>query len=79
MQDISRRLEALEKEIEKRNGGFFTIYYKDGTTKKIEIGQVILFCLCEESEKIERFEEGESCNNDGILEGLANALLIKGD
>ena len=74
MPDIKKRLEVLEKEIEKRNGGLFTVYYKDGTTRKIEAGEVIILSL-EEADKIERFEEGEAGNNDGILEGLANALL----
>lgn len=75
MQAIVKRIEALEKTIKKRNSGLYTVYYKDGTTKKVVSGDVILLCL-EEADKIERFEEGEDNMNNGVLEGLANALLV---
>ena len=78
MQSIMKRIEALETAIKNRNIGLFSVYYKDGTIKKIHAGDVIRLSL-EEADKIERFEEDEGGNNDGILEGLANALIIPND
>lgn len=78
MNYLQRRIKALEKEIKGRTGGMFTVYYKDGTTRKIHPGDAILLSL-NEADKIERFEEDPGGTNAGILEGLANALLLPGD
>ena len=78
MNYLQRRIKALEREITARTGGTFTVYYKDGTTRKIYPGDAIKLSL-EEADKIERFEEDRGGMNAGILEGLANALLLPGD
>lgn len=78
MKDITKRIEALESEIKARTGANFTVYYKDGTTRQIHPGEAIALSL-NEADKIERFEENEGGNNGGILEGLANALLLPGE
>ena len=78
MNYLRRRIEAVEKEIKARSGGTFTVYYKDGTTRRIHTGDSIRLSL-DEGDKIERFEEDPGGNNDGILEGLANALLLPGE
>ena len=78
MNTLQRRIKAVEAEIKKRNGGLFTVYYKDGTTRKIHPGDAIQLSL-NEADKIERFEEDEGGTNNGILEGLVNALLLPGE
>lgn len=78
MNALQRRIKAVEKEIKARNGGLFTVYCKDGTTRKIHPGDAIQLSL-DEADKIERFEEDPGGTNAGILEGLANALLLPGD
>lgn len=78
MKDITKRIEALESEIKARTGASFTVYYKDGTTRQIHPGEAIALSL-NEADNIERFEENEGGNNGGILEGLANALLLPGE
>ena len=78
MNTLQRRIKAVETEIKKRNGGLFTVYYKDGSTRKIHPGDAILLSL-NEADKIERFEEDEGGTNNGILEGLVNALLLPGE
>ena len=78
MNALQRRIKAVETEIKKRNGGLFTVYYKDGSTRKIHPGDAILLSL-NEADKIERFEEDEGGTNNGILEGLVNALLLPGE
>lgn len=78
MNTLQRRIKAVETEIKKRNGGLFTVYYKDGTTRKIHPGDAIQLSL-NEADKIERFEEDEGGTNNGILEGLVNALLLPGE
>ena len=78
MNYLRKRIEAVEKEIKARNGNMFTVFYKDGTTRRIHPGDSIRLCL-DEADKIERFEEDPGGTNAGILEGLANALLLPGD
>ena len=78
MNYLRRRIEAVEKEIKARNGNMFTVYYKDGSTRRIHPGDSIRLCL-DEGDKIERFEEDEDGMNNGILEGLVNALLLPGE
>lgn len=78
MNTLQRRIKAVEAAIKKQNGGLFTVHYKDGTTKKIHPGDAILLSL-NEADKIERFEEDEGGTNNGILEGLVNALLLPGE
>ena len=78
MKDLQRRIKAVEKEIKAHNRGMFTVHYKDGSTRRIHPGDAILLSL-EESDKIERFEEDPGGSNNGILEGLVNALLLPGD
>ena len=51
------------------------MHYKDGSTRRIHPGDAILLSL-DEADKIERFEEEPGGSNNGILEGLVNALLI---
>lgn len=72
---LKKRVEALEKGIREKNGGLFTVYYKDGTSRIIEPGEALVLSL-NEGEKILRFEEMPGGKNNGILEGLANALLV---
>lgn len=74
MNSLLKRLEALEKEIAKHDKGLFTVYYKDGTSKKIDISKVLWTAL-DEGDMIDRFEEDKSGTNDGEIEGLANALI----
>ena len=78
MNTLQRRIKALEREIMTRNGGLLTVFYKDGSTRKIHPGDAILLSL-NEADKIERFEEDEGGNNAGVIEGLANALLLPGE
>ena len=78
MNYLQRRIKAVEKEIKARNGNMFTVYYKDGTTRRIHPGDSIRLCL-DEGDKIERFEEEPGGGNNGILEGLVNALLLPGE
>lgn len=78
MNALKRRIEAVEKEIKARNGGMLTVFYKDGSTRRIHPGEAIQLSL-NEADKIERFEEDEDGNNGGILEGLVNALLLPGE
>ncbi len=78
MNYLRRRIEAVEKEIKARNGNMFTVYYKDGSTRRIHPGDSIRLCL-DEGDKIERFEEDPGGSNNGILEGLVNALLLPGE
>lgn len=75
MNHLQKRVKALEKEIAKTSGGMFTVHYKDGSTRRIHPGDAILLSL-DEADKIERFEEEPGGSNNGILEGLVNALLI---
>ena len=78
MKDLQRRIEAVERAIKARTGGMFAVYYKDGSTRRIHPGDAILLSL-EEANKIDRFEEEPGGENNGILEGLVNALLLPGD
>jgi len=78
MNYLQRRIKAVEKEIKARNGNMFTVYYKDGSTRRIHPGDSIRLCL-DEGDKIERFEEDEGGSNNGILEGLVNTLLLPGE
>ena len=78
MNYLQRRIKALEKEIKGRTGGMFTVYYMNGTTRKVYPGDVIRLSL-EESDKIDRFEEDPGGTNAGRLEGLANVLLLPGE
>lgn len=78
MKDLQRRIKAVEREIKARNGGMFTVYYKDGSTRLIHPGDAIRLSL-DEADKIERFEEEPGGGNNGILEGLVNALLLPGE
>lgn len=78
MNAFQRRTKAVEREIKAGNGGLFTVYYKNGTTRKIQPGDAILLSF-NEADKIERFEEDEGGTNNGILEGLVNALLLPGE
>ena len=75
---LKRRVEVVEREIKARNGNMFTVFYKDGTTRRIHPGDSIRLSL-EEADKIERFEEDPGGSNNGILEGLVNALLLPGE
>ena len=78
MKELPRRIKAVEREIKARNGNMFTVFYKDGSTRRIHPGDAILLSL-EESDKIERFEEDPGGSNNGILEGLVNARLLPGE
>lgn len=78
MNYLQRRIKAVEKEIKARNGNMFTVYYKDGSTRRIHPGDAIRLSL-DEADKIERFEEDPGGSNNGILEGLVNALLLPGE
>lgn len=78
MNTLQRRIKAVETEIKKQNVDLLTVYYKDGSTRKIYPGDAIKLSL-NEADKIERFEEDPGGNNDGILEGLVNALLLPGN
>ena len=78
MNALQRRIKAVEREIKARSGGMFTVYYKDGSTRQIHPGDAIQLSL-DEADKIERFEEEPGGSNNGILEGLVNALLLPGD
>ena len=78
MKDLQRRIKAVEREIKARNGNMFTVFYKDGTTRRIHPGDSIRLCL-DEADKIERFEEDPGGSNNGILEGLVNTLLLPGE
>lgn len=78
MKGLQRRIEAIEHAIKARSGGMFTVHYKDGSTRRIHPGDAIALSL-EEADKIERFEEEPGGGNNGILEGLVNALLLPGD
>lgn len=69
------RLEALEASYKGLIDSFFTVYYHDGSTRLESAGNCIGLALSE-PDKIARFEEGERSGNDGIMEGLLNALLI---
>ena len=75
MKDLRKRIEALGKEIEARKPQFMTVYYKDGTQKKIHPGDAVRLAL-EEGETIDYFEDDPNGANQGCLMGLANALLI---
>ena len=78
MNALQRRIKAVERAIKARSGGMFTVYYKDGSTRRIHPGDAIQLSL-DEADKIERFEEDEGGTNNGILEGLVNALLLSGE
>lgn len=78
MKSIQSRIKELERVIKARNGSLFTVYYKDGSTRRIQPGDAIPLCLYE-ADKIERFEEDEGGTNNGIIEGLCNALLLSGE
>lgn len=78
MKGLQRRIKAVEKEIKAHNRGMFTVHYKDGSTRRIHPGDAIVLSL-EEADRIERFEEDEDGVNNGVLEGLVNALLLPGD
>ena len=78
MNYLRRRINAVEKEVRAHTGGLFTVFYKDGSTRRIRPGDAILLSL-EEGDKIERFEEDPGGNNGGVIEGLANALLLPGE
>lgn len=75
MNYLRRRIEAVEKAIRARDGNMFTVIYKDGTTRRIRAGDSIRLSL-DEGDMIERFEEDPGGSNNGILEGLVNALLL---
>ena len=78
MKSIQSRIKELERVIKARNGSLFTVYYKDGSTRRIHPGDSIRLCL-DEGDKIKRFEEDPGGSNNGILEGLVNALLLSGE
>lgn len=78
MNYLQRRIKAVEREIKARTGGMFTVYYKDGTTRRIHPGDAIRLSL-DEGDKIERFEADPGGSNNGILEGLVNTLLLPGE
>lgn len=69
------RLMALETLCRASQGKLFTVYYRDGRTRREAPGNCIDLAL-REPELIERFEEGKNCGNNGIMEDLLNALLI---
>lgn len=70
---IIKRLEALEQKALSEEVGLLTVFYKDGSSRRVFGCEAVLLSL-EESDKIERFEEvGEG--NGHILEGLVNVLL----
>lgn len=77
MNALQRRIKAVERAIKARSGGMFTVYYKDGSTRRIHPGDAIQLSLYE-ADKIQRFEEDEGGTNNGIIEGLCNALLLSG-
>ena len=78
MKPLQRRIEALEAKIKARTGVMIPAFYKDGSTRRIYPGEAIKLSL-EEGELIERFEEEPGGRNEGIVEALANAILLPGE
>lgn len=74
MNYLRRRVDAVERGLRARTASMFIVHYHDGTTTRIHPGDAVRLCL-EEPDKIARFEDMGTENN-GILEGLCNALLI---
>ena len=75
---LLRRIEAVEEEIKKRDKGLFTVFYRNGSVRKIPPADAILLCRREAGE-IKRFEETTGESDNGLLEGLVNALLLPDD
>ena len=78
MNTLLKRVKAIEQAIKARDGSLFTVYYKVGNTRRIQPGDAIPLCLYE-ADKIEHFEEDQGGTNNGIIEGLCNALLLSGE
>ena len=78
MNALEKRIEAIEKAIKSHDAGLFTVFYKDGSTRRLPPMDAVKLALTD-AENIERFEEDEGSTNEGVLEGLANALLIPAD
>ena len=74
MNALQRRIKAVERAIKARSGGMFTVYYKDGSTRRIHPGDAIQLSLYE-ADKIQRFEEDPEEGDNGIIEALVNDLL----
>lgn len=74
MNALQRRIKAVERAIKARSGGMFTVYYKDGSTRRIHPGDAIQLSLYE-ADKIQRFEEDPEGGDNGIIESLVNDLL----
>lgn len=74
MNELQRRIKAVERAIKARSGGMFTVYYKDGSTRRIHPGDAIQLSLYE-AYKIQLFEEDPEGGDNGIIEALVNDLL----
>jgi hypothetical protein len=78
MKELQRRIKAVEMQVKNRTGGTYTVYFKNGSTRHITPADLLRLSL-EEADNIDHFEEDEGGNNGGVMEGLANALLIPGE
>lgn len=76
MNASKRRIKALEKKIKEREGGLFTVYYKDGTSRKVEPGEALLLSL-NETEKIDCFVEEPGGKDNGRISDFVNAFLSR--
>lgn len=72
--NLQKRLTALEKIQRDREGGLYTVYFKDGSKKQVHPGEVLQMAI-DDTGQIDHFEEGAFCGNEGCLEGLANVLI----
>ena len=75
MKSVQARLAKIEQQIKSNSVEMLTVYYKDGSVKKIHPMDAIQLALFE-ADKISCFEEESGCKNCGVIEGLVNALLI---
>lgn len=71
---LEKRVEALERTLVARDGQRYTVYFKNGTSRLIHPGEVLQMAM-EDDGRIDHFEEGDFCGNEGCLEGLANVLI----
>ena len=72
--EIKTRIGKLEKLFSAQDIGMITVFYKDGTIRRVYGCEAVILSIFE-GEKIERFEDGTEATGYA-LEGLAKALLI---
>ena len=75
---LLRRIEAVEEKIKRQDEGLFAVFYRSGSIRKIPPSDAILLCQSE-ADEIKRFEETTGESDNGLLEGLVNALLLPDD